>query len=101
MGVGASRKRGSEHLNLSKETFKGVDRYRIESRWTDVRGHRVHARIAATGPTRRPPIVLVHGLGVSSLYFGPIARTLAADFDVYLPDVPGFGEAEVRGSLSI
>jgi 2-hydroxy-6-oxonona-2,4-dienedioate hydrolase len=70
-----------------------VDRYRITSRWTDVRGHRIHARIAATGPTRRPPIVLVHGLGVSSLYFGPVARTLAADFDVYSPDLPGFGRS--------
>jgi pimeloyl-ACP methyl ester carboxylesterase len=42
-------------------------------------------------PGDRPAIVLVHGLGVSSRYMLPIAEHLARDFQVYAPDLPGFG----------
>jgi len=37
------------------------------------------------------PIVLVHGLSVSSRYMVPVARRLAPHRDVYAPDLPGFG----------
>ena len=37
-------------------------------------------------------IVLVHGLGVSSTYFRPLARELHRHgFEVFAPDLPGFG----------
>jgi 2-hydroxy-6-oxonona-2,4-dienedioate hydrolase len=49
-----------------------------------------------------PPIVLVHGLGVSSRYFVPTARLLAAHHWVYAPDLPGFGQTPCpRTVLSI
>jgi pimeloyl-ACP methyl ester carboxylesterase len=38
-----------------------------------------------------PPVVLVHGLGMSGLYLLPTALCLADSFEVWLPDLPGFG----------
>jgi 2-hydroxy-6-oxonona-2,4-dienedioate hydrolase len=55
----------------------------------DVGGLRMHVRTA--GDTDAPAIVLVHGLGVSSSYFVPLAERLAARFRVYSPDLPGHG----------
>lgn len=43
-----------------------------------------------SGPGR-PPVVLVHGIGVSGRYFRPFAQELAAGHDVYLLDLPGYG----------
>jgi 2-hydroxy-6-oxonona-2,4-dienedioate hydrolase len=45
-------------------------------------------------PAERPPVVLVHGYGMSSRYMVPLARTLACDFRVYAPDLPGFGRSD-------
>lgn len=39
------------------------------------------------------PFVLVHGIGVSSRYFQPLAAELAQYGDVILVDLPGFGSA--------
>jgi pimeloyl-ACP methyl ester carboxylesterase len=39
------------------------------------------------------PIVCVHGIGVSSRYFVPLARELARDHRVLVPDLPGFGRS--------
>ncbi|MGI8915679.1 MAG: alpha/beta fold hydrolase [Chloroflexota bacterium] len=51
-----------------------------------------------TGPRRaRLPVVLVHGLGVSSRYMTPLMRALAPTFDVYAPDLPGFGRSPKPG----
>jgi pimeloyl-ACP methyl ester carboxylesterase len=38
--------------------------------------------------------VLVHGLGVSSTYFTPLARLLAEGQRIVAPDLPGFGRSE-------
>ena len=40
-----------------------------------------------------PAFVLVHGLGVSSRYFKPVATRLCASGSVYLVDLPGYGSA--------
>ena len=39
------------------------------------------------------PVVFVHGFGVSSSYFVPLAERLAARLDVYAPDLPGHGKS--------
>jgi 2-hydroxy-6-oxonona-2,4-dienedioate hydrolase len=39
------------------------------------------------------PVVLVHGFGISSSYFVPLAERLASRFDVYAPDLPGHGKS--------
>jgi len=68
---------------------------RLERRWTAAAGYRWHARVATdAAPPGAPPVVLVHGLGVSSRYMVPTARRLAPFFPTYAPDVPGFGRSE-------
>jgi 2-hydroxy-6-oxonona-2,4-dienedioate hydrolase len=63
--------------------------------WTVVDGRRIHARVAP-GPadSTLPPVVLVHGLSVSSRYLLPTARALAAHTTVYAPDLPGHGYSD-------
>src|SRR5215216_3027032 len=60
---------------------------RLRETWRRVGGWAVHGCEAGDGP----PLVLVHGLGVSGRYLLPIARTLAGRFRVVVPDLPGFG----------
>jgi 2-hydroxy-6-oxonona-2,4-dienedioate hydrolase len=43
---------------------------------------------------RTPPIVLVHGLVVSSRYMVPLAEHLAPAWEVWAPDLPGFGRSD-------
>ena len=64
----------------------------LMSSWTMVGGRRMHALVAAGG-TGGPPVVLVHGLGVSSRYMIPTAARLAPHGPVYAPDLPGFGRS--------
>ncbi len=63
--------------------------------WTVVGGTRMYARISREPPhgpgPSLPPVVLVHGLSVSSRYLLPAARVLAPYCRVYVPDLPGFG----------
>jgi pimeloyl-ACP methyl ester carboxylesterase len=48
------------------------------------------------------PVVLVHGIGVSSRYFAPLGRELGRYARVVAPDLPGFGGSPRRGDpLSI
>lgn len=64
----------------------------LRSRFVHAGGWRAHVRVAehADGP----PVVLVHGLVISSLYMVPTARRLAASHRVYAPDLPGFGRSD-------
>jgi pimeloyl-ACP methyl ester carboxylesterase len=55
----------------------------------------MHARVATDAPPgARLPVVLIHGLSVSSRYLLPTAVRLAVDHHVYAPDLPGFGRSE-------
>ena len=40
-----------------------------------------------------PPLVCVHGIGMSSRYLVPLMRELASDFHVFAPDLPGSGRS--------
>lgn len=40
-----------------------------------------------------PPVVLVHGVGVSGSYFRPVADHLDDHLRLYVPDLPGFGRS--------
>jgi 2-hydroxy-6-oxonona-2,4-dienedioate hydrolase len=68
-------------------------RGRIESDWTVVDGRRIHVRRSVDPPPDAPAVILVHGIGVSSSYFIPLASVLAPHCRVYAPDLPGFGES--------
>lgn len=50
----------------------------------------IHARVLGAGAPG-PPVVLVHGLGVSSRYMLPLARRICPHHPVHCPDLPGFG----------
>ncbi len=65
---------------------------KLNSVWTTYDGRPMHARISTTATTP-PPIVLVHGLGVSGRYLLPTAERLAPFHPVYVPDLPGFGKS--------
>jgi 2-hydroxy-6-oxonona-2,4-dienedioate hydrolase len=62
----------------------------VPSRFTLVRGLRLHWWERGRGP----PLVFVHGIGVSGRYLRPTARLLAADARVLVPDLPGSGQSE-------
>jgi pimeloyl-ACP methyl ester carboxylesterase len=63
--------------------------------WLDVAGAPMHARELGDGP----PVVLLHGYGVSGTYMLPLARELAPSHRVLVPDLPGQGKSEARPGL--
>lgn len=67
-------------------------------RWVDVEPWRVRFREAGEGP----PLVLVHGLGLSADFWWRNGPPLAAaGFRVLAPDLPGFGKTEGPPSLTV
>jgi pimeloyl-ACP methyl ester carboxylesterase len=68
---------------------------RLRERWTTVNGLRVFSRVSEEGAEPgAPPIVHVHGFGVSGRYLEPTARQLATHYPTYVPDLPGYGRSE-------
>src|SRR4051812_8359907 len=61
--------------------------------WSTVHGLRTYGRAYRHGH-EPPPVVLVHGVGVSGRYMLPTARELAPHHPVFVPDLPGFGRSE-------
>jgi pimeloyl-ACP methyl ester carboxylesterase len=67
----------------------------LHDHWVPVEGRRVFSRISAGPPgSTAPPIVHVHGFGISGRYLEPTAMRLAAHFPVHVPDLPGHGRSE-------
>jgi pimeloyl-ACP methyl ester carboxylesterase len=68
----------------------------FRARWDQVRGLRVFSRWPKdNAPALTTPIVLVHGLGVSSRYMMPLACELARrNCLVAAPDLPGYGRSQ-------
>jgi pimeloyl-ACP methyl ester carboxylesterase len=60
---------------------------------TRVAGTRIFARIAPGAERDAAPILMLHGLVVSSSYFRPVAHQLDERFALYIPDLPGFGRS--------
>jgi pimeloyl-ACP methyl ester carboxylesterase len=72
----------------------------LESRYVEAGGVRAHVRVSERAGG--VPVVLVHGLVISSLYMVPTARCLAPHVPVYAPDLPGFGlSGKPRRVLSV
>lgn len=68
----------------------------FRSEWAEVGGLRMHARMAGPAETLADaaPVILVHGLGVSSVYMVPMLRLLGDILPVAALDLPGFGRSE-------
>lgn len=66
----------------------------LEGRWIRINGSSMHY-LASPGPLKSKclPVILVHGLAASHRYMVPLAKQLAFDFQVYAPDLPGFGKS--------
>jgi pimeloyl-ACP methyl ester carboxylesterase len=73
---------------------------RLRSDWCEIssqvaaRRLRVHARIGDSARTVLPPVVLVHGWGIGSTYWVPLAARLARHAHTYAPDLPGHGASD-------
>jgi 2-hydroxy-6-oxonona-2,4-dienedioate hydrolase len=66
----------------------------LDETWVTAGGWRIFTRFCTRSSGSQLPIVLVHGLSVSSLYMVPVARELARSASVYALDLPGFGKSE-------
>jgi 2-hydroxy-6-oxonona-2,4-dienedioate hydrolase len=70
----------------------------MRSMWTTIDGVRIHSLAGGEGP----PVVLVHGYGLSGAYMLPLARALAGSCTAYAPDLPGQGKSDaLREGLGI
>lgn len=59
-----------------------------------VDGISIHGRVSSGNvPAHRPPLVFVHGLGVSVRYLEPTMGLLAGEYPVAGLDLPGFGRS--------
>jgi 2-hydroxy-6-oxonona-2,4-dienedioate hydrolase len=70
---------------------------KLSKSWVEIEGFRVFMRYSERAGANRPPVVLVHGLSMSSSYLAPTAQQLAPFYHVYVPDLPGFGRSEKPG----
>ena len=63
--------------------------------WDEIDGLRIHGRISRPSRPRiaGPPVVFVHGLGVSTRYMEPTMARLAETHAVAGLDLPGFGRS--------
>jgi 2-hydroxy-6-oxonona-2,4-dienedioate hydrolase len=63
--------------------------------WTDIDGLRMHSLVSTDRVSSDAPvIILVHGSGLSGRYMIPTAQQLTAEFRIYVPDLPGFGDSD-------
>lgn len=65
----------------------------LSSAWDTIDGLRVHARTSGP-PGHGPPVVFVHGLGVSTRYMEPTMTRLAGAYTVAGLDLAGFGRSD-------
>jgi 2-hydroxy-6-oxonona-2,4-dienedioate hydrolase len=54
----------------------------------------VHALVSERAPAGGTPLLVIHGLGMSSRYLVPTLEVLAETHRVYAPDLPGCGHSE-------
>ncbi|HET6689686.1 MAG TPA: alpha/beta hydrolase [Miltoncostaeaceae bacterium] len=70
------------------------------SAWTPAAGMWLHARLLRPPGRSEGPVVMLHGLGVSSASLGPLATALAERHAVAVIDLPGFGRTAASRVLT-
>lgn len=76
------------------------ERETVEDKWYNVEGLKMHTSFIAAGSVKKSlPIIMLSGLAISSSYMIPCARKLAADTDIYCPNLPGFGRSSDPDSV--
>jgi hypothetical protein len=68
--------------------------------WVDTAAGVMHSRVGGDDQARTP-VVLVHGLVISSRYMVPTALELAPLCPVYAVDLPGYGDSAASGHARI
>ena len=73
-------------------------RVTVEDTQADLRTYRRHddagaPQVSGTEVVPGPEVVLVHGIGASQRYFGPLIRELVRTATVHTLELPGFGSA--------
>lgn len=67
----------------------------LKDSWTLIDGLPVRYRESNRPyPENSPTLVHLHGFAISGRYMLPTADKLAADYQTFVPDLPGFGESE-------
>lgn len=89
-----TRKQSETRPGTSTSSRQPVPASEERESFTEVAGHTMFARQWSPQETSRPPVVLIHGLVVSSSYFVPTARRIAGDRRVLAPDQTGFGRSD-------
>ena len=62
--------------------------------WPSVHALRIHTRRSSEVRNGTRSVVLVHGLGVSADYMLPTLVRLTPEFNVWAPELPGFGRSD-------
>ena len=87
--------RRSRHADERRDRLGRDELRELSDMWTWVDDRCWYARFSAERHEHEyPPVVLVHGFGISSSYFVPVAERLAVRFDVYAPDLLGHGHSD-------
>ena len=87
-------------IRISREAveYRAAER-ELRTIWTTIGGVaantplRIHSRVRTGAHVMLPPIVLVHGFGIASSYFLPLAARLSRHAAVYVPELPGHGRS--------
>jgi pimeloyl-ACP methyl ester carboxylesterase len=83
-------------LKRAPAVTEATRRAGIEGRVTVAGPYRMFSRATKVSPATSGhlPVVLVHGLVISSRYMEPLAEALSPMFAVLAPDLPEFGESD-------
>ena len=88
-------------VQVARELLEhGASRAQLQTVYTTIPGPagkpalRIRSLFARGGENRLPPIVLVHGFGIASSYFVPLAARLGRNAHVHVPELPGHGRSD-------
>jgi len=70
-----------------------VDLARFEDGRIDIGVLDIHFKFTRGAAEKKTKLILVHGLGLSCRYMLPTAQALIDDYDILVPDLPGFGDS--------